>query len=136
MSLTTLSLVPTVPGGEPHGVLGVHVGNVCYAVDGGGQEETRAGSKAQSPGGPGPRGASQERLPSGHTCPSPAMHFCPPDLPLPAFLSLPATLIILCGQICVLEGRESRAVWAQGLPGKNGIFTDELSPRPLGQGNI
>ena len=57
MSLTTLSLVPTVPGGEPHGVLGVHVGNVCYAVDGGGQEETRAGSKAQSPGGPGPRGA-------------------------------------------------------------------------------
>lgn len=128
MSLTTLSLVPTVPGGEPHGVLGVHVGNVRCAVEGGwsgGDQGWEQGPESR---------AGQERLPSGHTCPSPAVHFCPTDLPLPAFLSLPATLIILCGQICLLEGRESRAVWAQGFPGKNGIFTDELSPGPLGQG--
>lgn len=60
------------------------------------------------------------------TRPSPAMRLSPRPPPPPCLPVPPTTRVILCGQTCVLVGMEIKAVWAQGLPGKNGIFTDEL----------
>lgn len=104
---------------------------VCTVqLGGGGQEEIRAGSKAQSPGGAWTqRGQSGEAALWPHGPPLPCTSVPQTPTPLPACLSPPTTWVIPCGQTCVLVGMEIRAVWAQGLPGKNGIFTDELLPR-------
>ena len=65
------------------------VSNVRCAVEGGGQEETRAGARPRVHRGPGLSGASQERLPSDHTRPSSAMHFSPPDPLTPPCFPVP-----------------------------------------------
>lgn len=127
--MATLSLAPVVPGGEPHRILGVHVGSVHCAVGGG------SGGDQGWEQGPESRGAWTQRGQSGeaalwpHGPPLPCTSVPQTPTPLPACLSPPTTRVILCGQTCVLVGMEIRAVWAQGLPGKNGIFTDELLPR-------
>lgn len=137
VSLTTLSLVPVVPSREPHRILRVQWVMCAVQLRGVGRRRPGLEQGPESIGALDSEGPVRRGCPlTTHAPPLPCTSLPQTLSPLPAFLFPSTTWVILCGQTCVLEGRESRAVWAQGLPGKNEIFTDKLSPRLLGQGNV